>query len=472
LSWDLGRRLLDTGVVQPGELRRAVYESMTRNKPFPKALADCSASARAFLERPVEDPGHPTIRSVVPQVDLMATIPPGLPERLLAIPIRKDPRTGTVDVAVVDPYDTHVAAELAFHLRAPVRPIAAPLPEIERALLLIGAPRKRDPLASTADYAVAPPQPHPQPSAAPATTPVGEKPLSAPPGPPGEEDAVPLVRRSRTSLGPRVPLETARSRTPTQRPSAPEPPLSVQPSLPAPPPVPAPTQTTSTDRGRPEHPGDVVPLSRRRATLAPPTTDPFDRTKSDPSRSAPVHVVVDFGPSAREERQAAEAGTRRGKLQPKRPPFPSLTRVLEAIDVANDRDALIAGLLRGLATTSTAAALFAPRRGKFAGIGAIGDLEPSRVHDVLLPAKGTIADAIARGERIGTIDPKTDRELHAALQLERYTSVHVLVHPVFVADKPALLLVSYGMGDVLESSRRARVLATAAGAAMDRMLRR
>ena len=63
----------------------------------------------------------PYLRQVVPLVELVDRLPPGLCARLLAIPVRRDAITGTVDVVVADASDPHPAKEIAFHLGAPVR---------------------------------------------------------------------------------------------------------------------------------------------------------------------------------------------------------------------------------------------------------------------------------------------------------------------------------------------------------------
>ncbi|MEO8874176.1 MAG: hypothetical protein ABI461_01205, partial [Polyangiaceae bacterium] len=50
------------------------------------------------------------------------------------LPIRRDPRTGTVDVAVVDARDPHAANEIGFFLQAPVRVVRTTLRVLEAAL--------------------------------------------------------------------------------------------------------------------------------------------------------------------------------------------------------------------------------------------------------------------------------------------------------------------------------------------------
>ncbi|MGZ5968479.1 MAG: GspE/PulE/PilB domain-containing protein [Polyangiales bacterium] len=436
MSIDLGRRLLASGTIHAGELRRALHEALVRERPLARALVEFSATARAILDKPLQEGAHPTIKSVVAHPDLLAALPPGLATRLLAVPLRKDPRTGTIDVAVVDPADPHVSAEVSFHLGGPVRAIAAPLIEIERALLLDVRTELK---VTTAEYEQArPPSVTPPPAPAPTIAPT-----SAP-----DEFAVPLVRRARASMEGAPPSTVAR------------------------PPRPASIPPPSVER-----PGSITPPppSQARVSLAPPSTSPFENRER-----AAMPMVVDFSAAARAEKEEAAASTRRGvppdpsgrTLEAKRPPFPSLTPILERIDVATDRDGLVEAILRGLATTATCAALFAPRRGRFVGVGAAGELDPEVVRGAMVPASGVMAEAVGKGERLGTLDPQADRDLFLALDLQKYGGTHVLLETSYLADRAALVLVGYGMGDVLEATRRARVLATAASAAMTRILKR
>jgi hypothetical protein len=414
VSIDLGRRLLASGAIHAGELRRALHDALVLEKPLPRGLVEYSAAAREILDKAIDEGTHPTIKAVVAQPDLLAALPPGLATRLLAVPLRKDALTGTVDVAVVDPLDPHAPAEVSFHLGAPVRAIAAPLVEIEHALLLDARTELK---VTTAEYEAArPPRSVAPPSVSIPTAAATIAPTSKP-----DEFAVPLVRRSRSSI-------------------------------------------------------EGGPPSSRMTPEPPPTTSPFER----PSEAPAMPMVVDFSAAARAEKEEAAASTRRGvppdpsgrTLEAKRPPFPSLTPILERIDVATDRDALLEAILLGLATTATCAALFAPRRGRFVGVGAGGELDPEVVRGAMVPASGVMAETVGKGERLGTLDQAADRDLFLALDLQRYGGAHVLMEASYLADRAALVLVAYGMGDVLESTRRARVLATAASAAMARILKR
>src|SRR5262249_28867616 len=69
-----------------------------------------------------------------PVSELVERLPRGLCKRLLALPVRHDAITGTIDVVVADTADAHPATEIGFHLGAPVRVVRAPVSAIEDAL--------------------------------------------------------------------------------------------------------------------------------------------------------------------------------------------------------------------------------------------------------------------------------------------------------------------------------------------------
>ncbi|HEY3668091.1 MAG TPA: hypothetical protein VGL19_18945, partial [Polyangiaceae bacterium] len=87
-----------------------------------------------LLERALDRADFPAIHSVRPLPDLVRSLPPGMCERLLALPVHRDPRGDRIDVAAVDVLDTHVASEFSFHLRAPVRVLRASFTELTGAL--------------------------------------------------------------------------------------------------------------------------------------------------------------------------------------------------------------------------------------------------------------------------------------------------------------------------------------------------
>ncbi|MBL8720024.1 MAG: hypothetical protein JNL79_28825, partial [Myxococcales bacterium] len=243
MTFELGRRLQVAGTVQVGELRRAVADAVLNNRPFARALADASPTARTELERrsaafPGDVPFDPA---------LVRKVPPGFCAQLLVVPVRTDPRTGTVEAAAVDPRDPHLAAELSFHVDAPVRLLAAPLEEIERTAAQIERRRTGEMLAQRR----------------PGLLVVDE-----------EDVIVPLVRRPRQSLPPENQ----------------GPPSALPPSL-------AP--------GRSQRPSGLLPAAREPVPAGPGPAGPGpagpgpagpgpELVDVPPSR-APLQMVVDFG---------------------------------------------------------------------------------------------------------------------------------------------------------------------------------
>ena len=127
---DLCRALLLSDALTPDGLARALFASLRQNAPIEKTLIETGAIDERRLQEELARWDGPTIQSVVPIPDLVAQLPKGACKRLLALPIRRDPRTGTIDVAVADGRATHAVAEIGFHLRAPVRAVRAKLSTI------------------------------------------------------------------------------------------------------------------------------------------------------------------------------------------------------------------------------------------------------------------------------------------------------------------------------------------------------
>lgn len=75
----------------------------------------------------------------VTAIDLLERLPAGLCSRLLVVPLRFDERSNTVDIAVVNVFDSHAAEEVAFHLQANVIAVRATLEQVEGALQTVRA---------------------------------------------------------------------------------------------------------------------------------------------------------------------------------------------------------------------------------------------------------------------------------------------------------------------------------------------
>lgn len=234
---ELPRSLLLEEAAAPRALGDALARSVNERIPLVKAILDAGAASGEVVARHLARSDAPFLRQVAPALDVIDRLPPGLCERLLAVPVRLDAITGTVDVVVADASDRHPADEIGYHLRAPVRVVRAPLAAIEDALRQLRSLPARPPRVPTL-----PPAP-PVPSVAPSSggriaTPAWGTPIQvigptarAPTEPPksgyGSEIPIPLTRKTAYPQ----PLGGSTQRPPALEPSAPD--------IPAPPPVPA-----------------------------------------------------------------------------------------------------------------------------------------------------------------------------------------------------------------------------------------
>jgi hypothetical protein len=134
LSVDLTRKLLALGLVQREEIQHALFQHVTRRIPLAKLLSEIRLSGAQSLDDELAKSDAPFVRTVAPVLRLIEALPAGLCHTLLALPVRQDILTRTVDVATFDPRDPHIEREFGFHLQAPIRLIRAPLPALEEAL--------------------------------------------------------------------------------------------------------------------------------------------------------------------------------------------------------------------------------------------------------------------------------------------------------------------------------------------------
>ncbi len=147
MGLELGRALLLADAVTPQAMSRALSAAVQDDVSLVRALLSTDAVDPARLEDELARvaPDAPVQRHPVPALDLVARLPARLCEALMAIPLRRDPQTGTVDVAVADALDPHAADEIGFHLGAPVRVVRAPLSALEEGLARLRQPRPEAP---------------------------------------------------------------------------------------------------------------------------------------------------------------------------------------------------------------------------------------------------------------------------------------------------------------------------------------
>lgn len=133
LSAELARRLVHSGVA-PEQVETLLLEAVNRGISLAQALHETQPGLVDLLERALDRSEYPAVHRVRPLPELVRALPPGLCERLLSLPVYRDPRSDRVDVASADVLDAHVASEFAFHLGVPIRVLRAPFVEIIDAL--------------------------------------------------------------------------------------------------------------------------------------------------------------------------------------------------------------------------------------------------------------------------------------------------------------------------------------------------
>jgi hypothetical protein len=207
VTFALARSLIIADAVAPEALGHALLLSATRGASLVRALLAADAIEPSLLEQHLERGEAPSMRHIAPVAYLVQSLPPGLCDRLLALPVRRDPRTGTVDVAVVDARDSHAADEISYWLKAPVRVVRTSLASMEVAL------RRLDAMPEHGMRPLAPPMGEP------VLPEVGESSSAAEEVAAGPNIPIPLTRRSLMPLSggevgpPAIEREGPRSRS-------------------------------------------------------------------------------------------------------------------------------------------------------------------------------------------------------------------------------------------------------------------
>lgn len=140
MSVEVVSLLLRVGASE-AEVEDALSRALGAGQSVARALADSTEGLKARFDRELARMEAPSIEMVRPEAEQLALLPPGLADRLGVVPVRRDVRTGRVDVAVLDPIDPHVAAELEFHLGSKVRLLRAEPEVLQTALSSAGMPR-------------------------------------------------------------------------------------------------------------------------------------------------------------------------------------------------------------------------------------------------------------------------------------------------------------------------------------------
>src|SRR5450432_255377 len=110
MSLALARSLLLSDALTRSGLARALRAHVEKGASLVRALIIDGGADPELIETLLSQWDGPVLSEVSPAEELTHKLAPQMMERLLAIPVRRDPRTGTVEVAVVDPNDPHALA--------------------------------------------------------------------------------------------------------------------------------------------------------------------------------------------------------------------------------------------------------------------------------------------------------------------------------------------------------------------------
>ena len=520
----LTKALLLEEVAPPRKVAEALFASVNGGVPLLTALVDSGAVSPEVLSRYLARSEAPFLRQVVPVPELVERLPPGLCARLLAMPVRRDAITGTVDVVVADPADPHPASEIAFHLGAPVRAIRAPAAAIEEALrrLRMASHESRPSLPSPAERfheaaraaerlngELYDSRPDPRgletrsgwanSFPARADGPPDRKPATLPPPVPELSGALPSERDVPPRRGGLV-LED----------SNPPPPL--QPPAPArirTPPWGTPVHVIRETSARRVPPasdppqsgyGSEIPIPLTRKTVAPgalfarggtqrmanPATNAAADGLGDGYAVDPTNLrdVVERRASAEMSTPAAAQpiGTfipgppplpsASGFVAPPQAPFPELHGVLAALRNAGSRDEVLELVLTGARMVAMKVALFVVKKGGYLGWVSSPELaDRSSLQSVLIPLDAnSIFDRAVREDLY--LGPIRYDEVHAPLlRVLKNPSRDVAAVPIRVSGKTAVIIIADELGDTMIGTRRLEELARAAGEAFARIVR-
>lgn len=514
---ELTKSLLLEDVVAPRAVADALFVSVTSGVPIVQALTDAGALTPEMLSRYLARSEAPYLRQVAPLAELVDRLPPGLCQRLFAIPVRRDAITGTVDVVVADTSDLHPAKEIAFHLQAPVRVVRASVSALEEALRRLrrpsaapaslgppGAPLSRPPSARRGPPSVrVPPNPAPafadpspsprdtlppgpssvtnpdgifldegalRPSRVPAATPMRVS--SPPPSMEPASRAAQWTRRGRDTPPWGTPIHNA---APEEQHESAPPPSRAGSEIP----IPLTRRTFSAERGGTQRPpplvdpttsglGEGIPVGpgglRAVVELRP---DDYEPAKPVPQQSfIPGIPGVPGIPGA----QAEPAGPYAAYAP--QLPYADIGAIVAAIRAAGSRDEVLELVLTGARMVAFKVALFVVKRDGFLGWACTPEFgDRAALQSVLVPsgAPSVFEEAIHEGLYLGPI--RHDEAHGGLLMVMRNATRDVAVVPIRVSGKAAVLIVADELGDTMLATRRLEELARAAGEAFARIVR-
>lgn len=411
----LVRRLDWDGIVGRDELDRALFVHVATQVPLLRALVDARPDLAPKLEHELGAASGEQRAALVPDPALVRKLPSGLPSVLLAIPTGTDPDTGRIRVAVAEPGDTDLRAELERHLGPNVVLVAAPLRALIAALDSIEVPSSRrmappvssrpPPRRPRSAYSSRPPPPAPGTSESPAP---GVVRMSEPP--------IPLVRLSGERASPAHTVKGVAPAVGNLRSGGTAPVVVARPVVPIAEPV--------------------IELTRK-APRSPAAGAPFTPTSQEPVPASADH-----------------------------------RRALARIEAAETAESVASSLVRGLSTGLHPVLLFAVRGKVFEGRDASDDGLRAVVRSLVISGErpSVVLTAVQAGQYTGPIPHTAVHE--PLIDLLGVGADEIAAFAVTVSGRAALVFVLAGTPASSASVERAQELGLAATRALERIVRK
>lgn len=408
MTLEIARRLLASGAVSGTQTQTALFLHVTRPMPFLRALLDCGVEPET-IESELRRGDLPRLRNVIPAFELVQRLPFGMCAQLLAVPVRLDPITSTVDVAVADPFDSHVRQEFSFHLDSPVRLVQASLTSMQAALAHVEEEERRSPHTRPRTFT-------------PAFGSVAPR-IPLPVVKTSSELPIPLVRRSK------------------------------------PPPC-----NEEDDRGRITR--DAIVLDPGSLPAARPSFGDLSTNAFDGIQAESLEIIIPKNSALPEFDAPPDTAPFLTQA------LIGLESALDDLGRASTRDDVVLAALSGMATVSRRVGVFAVRRESFTGWACTrsfaSEAEFQRIC-VDRRANSVFAHAAAEGWYFGPI-PATEAHAQLAALLPDARS-EVAIVAVRLQGRPAMLILATQWIDSLIATRTAERLANASAKALLRVLR-
>jgi hypothetical protein len=416
---ELACRLLENKVLLRTEVAAALLDASARGIALVQSLVERIPGAIAILETEFSRWSGPFQTSLNVDEQLIQTLPLGMCERLLALPLQRRELSSVTSLAVVDPFDRHVLSEFEFCLSTAVTPVRVAYPVLVQALDTV-----RQTSSGNVDVLLDVPDDE-TPAFGTRMLRVSRRPKRDKTGRPGGpvEPATPVLRRGFTVPSVEAPESSS------------EPPF--------------PLVRTTMAPGR----GNVADASDN--------TPPPGSIQRD---SEPVLRLVKQKPSMTIRRVSIPPPPRFAEQGGARP-----EDVLETLDHADSPRRLIELLREALRPLAPCQAYFSLRSGRYALEWASGTERTDRT--VLTPEQEAIlGTACQAGYFLGPLPPDgTLRALGATLGLRAREEVYVA--PVSIAHRPALVVVVGRFDEAFAVTRWVDSVVSRAGQVLERLAR-